>query len=78
MTLVTALELIPSFLALIGALVMFMRWVGKIDRNTQATEKLTEAFDTFSDRISLRVDDHEVRIRVLESKDTSGSRQNRS
>jgi hypothetical protein len=67
-TWVTAASLIPSFLALAGALVMLIRWVGKIDRNTEATERLTRAFDAFSDKISGRVDDHEVRIRVLESR----------
>ena len=54
----------------LGVLFTGVRWVGKVDRNTEATEKLTTAFDTFSDRISGKVDDHEVRIRVLESKNS--------
>jgi hypothetical protein len=60
--------LIPSIIALLGALLLFARWVGKVDQNTRATEKLTEAFDAFSGKIGDKVDDHEVRIRVLESK----------
>jgi hypothetical protein len=77
MTWVVAAGLVPSCLALLGALVMLMRWLGKIDRNTEATEELTRAFQTFSGSISVRVDDHEVRLRVLEAKDASKSRQNR-
>lgn len=45
---------------------MFFRWVGKVDANTKATEKLTDAFSVFSERVSLRVDDLTVRVTVLE------------
>lgn len=61
-------SLVPSSLALLGMLLYGMRWVSKMDRNTEATEELTRAFNTFSDRISFKVDDHEVRLRVLESR----------
>lgn len=72
--------LVPSLVILLGVIFAILRWIGKVDRNTEATEALTKAFSAFSDRIGLRVDDHEVRIRVLEShhQDASKTRQNRS
>jgi hypothetical protein len=58
--------LIPSGITVAGTLIVFFRWVGKVDANTKATEKLTEAFGTFSERVNLRVDDLLVRVSILE------------
>lgn len=60
-------SLVPACIAFLGALFMFARWVGKIDRNTVATEDLTAAFQSFSDKMMSKVDDHEIRLRVIEA-----------
>jgi hypothetical protein len=38
---------------------------------TAATEKLTSVFEGFAEKITDRVNDHEVRIQVLEQRDKS-------
>ena len=58
--------LVPSGITVAGTLIVFFRWVGKVDANTKATEKLTDAFNGFQEKISDRVADHEIRLTVLE------------
>jgi hypothetical protein len=42
--------------------------VSKVDRNTEATERLTASFDRASERTEKMLADHEHRITVLEVK----------
>jgi len=58
--------LIPTAVTVLAGLIVFFRWVGKVDLNTQATKELTKAFNSFEEKITDRVADHEIRLTVLE------------
>lgn len=49
-----------------GCLWGIARWTARVDRNTEATDKLTASFDSFSDKVTGTLTDHEVRIKLLE------------
>jgi hypothetical protein len=65
-----ALLVNPSFwmvlIAVGGVLFALFKWIGKLNENTKATEKLTVAFETFAGQIQNRLTDHESRISHLE------------
>lgn len=70
-----AAELITAVCVVVGGLWTLARWIGKVDQNTVATEKLTLVFEKFSDKTDGRLNnhddklnDHEVRIVKLETK----------
>lgn len=58
--------LIPAVLACIVAAFALFRWVARVDANTQATEKLTAALERWMPKVTDTLNDHEVRIQVLE------------
>jgi hypothetical protein len=60
------LEIIVAVMLIGGGLLGLFRWFGKLERNTDATERLTAAFDAFTDRIDTRLTNHETRISQLE------------
>lgn len=61
-------EWLTVAVTMLGALWVLARWVGRVDANTAATERLTQAFEAFSDDIRRDVADHEARLRVLEDR----------
>lgn len=67
MTLVSALGAIAAGIAVLAFIFTIARWVGKVDRNTEATDRLTNSLTRVTDTLL----DHEVRITVLEKKDQS-------
>lgn len=64
----TVTEIIIAACTVLGVLYGGARWIGKIDRNTEATERLTSAFEKHAERVVEKLEDHEVRITVLESR----------
>lgn len=68
MTPLDYLYLAVAVCTLLGFFVGIARWIGKIERNTEATERLTNSFDVFTDRIDVRLTDHEQRISRLEGR----------
>lgn len=63
------LEILVAVVTIGTALVALVRWVGRVDRNTDATNRLTAAFELFTRRIDDRLTDHETRISRLEGHD---------
>lgn len=64
---------LPVIVPLAASLIVLIRWIAKVDQNTKATEKLTHIFEKFSsvitdriDQLSHKLDDHEVRLQVVE------------
>jgi len=60
------LTLIPAIVAVIAALFALFRWIGRVDANTRATDRLTTAFQEFTETVGARLSDHEIRITLLE------------
>jgi hypothetical protein len=62
---------IIAIIAIIGALFALLRWVGKLERNTEATQELTRVLQGTSDKVQsheVLLENHEVRIGALEEK----------
>lgn len=57
---------VPALAVIVAALYGLGRWMGKIEQNTAATEKLSNAFEEHAEKIATKVEDHEVRIRLVE------------
>jgi hypothetical protein len=60
------IEAVALGLTLGGSLWGIARWTARVDRNTEATDRLTTSFDTFSEKVQGKLSDHEVRITILE------------
>jgi hypothetical protein len=60
--------IIPALGGISGMLYAVGRWVGKVDENTKATDRLTAAFDKHADRVDAKLDDHDARLVVVETK----------
>lgn len=58
--------LITTAVAILAATFGLLRWAARVDANTAATEKLTAAFEGFMPQVTDRLNDHEVRLTVLE------------
>lgn len=54
-------------IVVVSAIVALFRWVGKVDANTSATERLTLAFESYTVKTDDRYIDHEKRITSLEA-----------
>lgn len=62
------LESITTCIILVGGISALGRWIGKLDRNSEATEALTAAFNKFTEKTSDTLIDHEIRLVKLEDK----------
>lgn len=60
--------LVPALVAVVGFFYGMSRFIGKVDQNTKAMEKLTAVFDKFTEKTTDTLSDHEHRITVLETK----------
>lgn len=60
------IETLSSIVTVAAGVWAIARWTAKVDKNTDATERLTAVFDGFAEKITDRVNEHEVRITVLE------------
>lgn len=60
--------IVPAVIAVGGVFYGMFRFISKVDRNTEATERLTAVFAKFADRTDDPLRDHEHRITVLETK----------
>jgi hypothetical protein len=60
------IEIFAAAVPFAGGLWAIARWTAKVDKNTEATEKLTAAYDTFTEKISTKVTDLDVRVTLLE------------
>jgi hypothetical protein len=67
--------IIPSLTTVVGALIIFFRWVGKIDSLVASADNLAKSFDSFrestADRLTAHdivLGRHDVRIANLEGK----------
>lgn len=61
-----SVETISALCTIVALLAVIGRWVMKVDANTQATERLTRAFEAFTVKIEATLFDHERRISHLE------------
>jgi hypothetical protein len=68
-TLYIVIAIIVGLCTLVGMFVGFARWLGRVDRNTEATDRLTTAFEKFSDKTGSALLNHEKRITRLEAHD---------
>lgn len=62
MSIVTGIEAAAAIVALLVFIYTIAKWVGRVDRNTEATDRLTNSLTRVTDTLL----DHEVRITVLE------------
>jgi hypothetical protein len=61
------IAIIMCALALGGVARGIFKWISRMDRNTEATERLTNSFDRFADRVETNLLDHTARIVRLET-----------
>lgn len=66
------IELLVPILMSVGILYGVVRWITRIDANTDATRDLTTEFRKFSEQTGDHLLDHEVRIVKIEAKLDSG------
>ncbi len=55
---------------IVGFFYAVAKWVGRVDANTDATERLTTAFEKHADTVTNKLGDHEHRITILETTKT--------
>jgi hypothetical protein len=60
------IETAASVVTVLASVWAIARWTGKVDQNTAATERLTDSFNTFTEKVTDTLADHEVRITLLE------------
>jgi hypothetical protein len=60
--------LLTTVLGAGGVVYGMSRWVGKVDENTKALNRLTGSFEKFTEKTADTLNDHEKRITVLEIK----------
>jgi hypothetical protein len=68
MGLYLTLEIVVSVLVILAAIKGVFVWIAHVDQNTQATERLTQSFDAFTEKIDTRLTNHETRISRLEGR----------
>ena len=68
-TVYLAIAIIVGICTIAGMFVGFARWLGRVDRNTEATDRLTASFEKFSDKTGSALLNHEKRITRLEAHD---------
>jgi hypothetical protein len=59
---------IMASIALGGVAKGIFKWIARMDRNTEATERLTDSFELFSEKVGDTLTNHEHRITVLETR----------
>lgn len=60
------IEIIVASITVGGALWSVARWTAKVERASDAIDRLTDAFTSFTEKVQGTLTDHEVRITVLE------------
>lgn len=68
MTFIDIATIVPALVAAGGTFYAIAKFVSRVDRNTEATERLTASFDRAAERTDAMLSDHEHRITVLETK----------
>jgi len=63
----TVIIAVASVLGILAFAATVFRWIGKIDANTTATDKLTVTFESFVNRVGHTLEDHGVRLTKLET-----------
>lgn len=60
----TTIEAIAAFVTVLATVLAVGRWTGRVDQLAKAIDKLTAVFE----KMDSRLDDHEHRITVVETK----------
>lgn len=60
------IEVVAGLLPVCGLLWGIARWTAKVDRASDAIDRLTDAFNAFTEKVQGTLTDHEIRITVLE------------
>ncbi|HXL88356.1 MAG TPA: hypothetical protein VN969_05130 [Streptosporangiaceae bacterium] len=62
------IAIIMCVIALLGLLRGLGKWVAGVERNTEATDRLAQAFDSFAEKTTSVLADHEHRLTIVETR----------
>jgi type II secretory pathway pseudopilin PulG len=60
--------IVMCVVTLLGLLRGLGKWVAGVERNTEATDRLAQAFDAFAEKTGNTLADHEHRLTVVETR----------